>query len=166
MGTPRKLMGCCYLSIRINSNAPAANCVSQLVFFQCYQTLRFTISLCRLTGKNNTPKIDTVLFLPLHPQLNPAVWAEKNSGWYKLPNYKQFKDNQWFWQSCSSKIMSRTEHIHMGWSIVENRQGQINAPLPPPPSHTAHWVGGTVDLLIGRHTRCTGAAPWETRKLT
>lgn len=69
-------MGCCYLSIRIDSNAPAANCVSQLVFFQCYQTVWFTISLCRLTGKNNTQK-DTVLFFPLHPQLNPAVWAEK-----------------------------------------------------------------------------------------
>lgn len=62
--------------------------VLQLVFVQCYQTVRFTISLCRLTGKNNTQK-DTVLFYLCIPSSTLQFGRiKKNSGWYKLPNYK------------------------------------------------------------------------------
>ena len=74
MGTPRKSKGCCYLSIRIDSNAPAANCVAV--------GLRSVLSnsavhdkFVQIDGKKQHTKRHRP-FLPLHPQLNPAVWAD------------------------------------------------------------------------------------------
>ena len=119
-----------------------------------------------IDGKKTTHKNRYRSFFSLCiPSSTLQFGRKRNGGWYKLPTTNILKiindlENP---QKCQESVKNLTHTL--GWKY--SRKLRINhSPPPAPPSHTAHWVGGTVDLLIGRHTRCIGAAPWDTRKLT